>query len=421
MRLIRVLVAAMTALAGLGCQPVARAPSTGSAPQVKLSRDHPIEAETLRIPDGVEVLLGPEETLLPDGALGLHYMPDIGIGVIDNEPGKLRLVFAAGWDSYLVEGTDIKHLTKAHKILSPTGKETDFDNGDTGISQVIRAGDRLFAIYHAEDHYGMPKNKENSDPGFYASVGLVESEDNGQSWIRRGQIIKSGKPKEYKFYPDHSTRGAGLPGAVNDSAGRYAYVYYTDMSPDDGHGVQVCMARADLNHGPPLPGRWKKYYQGEFSEPGIDGKNTPVLSAVAIDEGQALYPHVTWSEYLKKYVMVFNVSVWKEPQAGKPPALSGIYWATSADGIHWSEPVKLLTDYAYQVNGKSMSTEPTLIFDDVEGRKGWLVYEHSPKWVGGGADQVIEGGVPHFMVGRRVEIRRDGPWQRPPDSSGQKD
>src|SRR5262249_37536653 len=159
----------------------------------------------------------------------------------------------------------------------------------------------------------------------------------------------------------------------------------------------------------PWPGRWKKYDKREFSEPGISGNETPVLSVLAMDEASAQYPHVTWSEYLKNYVMVFNVNNWKEAQGGKPPVISGIYWATSGDGIHWSKPVKLLTDYAYQMNGKSMSTEPTVVFDDREGRTGWLVYEHSPKWVGGGAAHIIEGGVPHFMVGRRAEIRRAGP------------
>jgi len=408
MRLIRVLGAVVIALAGFGCRPAGPAPTAETAPEVIPPRTPPLGPETLSIGDGVQLRLGAEETLLPDGALGLHYMPDIGVGVIDNEPGKLRLVFAAGWDSYRVEGTDIKHLSKANKILWPTGKETDFDNGDTGISQVLRAGGRLFAIYHAEDHHGMPK-MQNGDPGFYAGVGLVESEDNGQKWVRRGQIIKSAKPKEYKFFPDHIVRGAGLPGAVNDPTGRYAFVYYTDLSLQENRGAQVCMARADLNDGPPLPGRWKKYYKGEFSEPGIGGNETPVLSVLAMDEASALYPHATYSDYLKKYVMVFNVNNWKEAQGGKPPVISGIYWATSADGIHWSEPVKLLNDYAYQMLGKSMSTEPTVIFDGREGRTGWVVYEHSPKWIGGWVDQSVVGGVPHFMVGRRVELRRVDP------------
>jgi hypothetical protein len=53
-----------------------------------------------------------------------------------------------------------------------------------------------------------------------------------------------------------------------------------------------------------------------------------------------------------------------------------------------------------------MSTEPTVIFDDREGRTGWVNYEHSPKWMGGASDLNTVGGVPHFMVGRRVEIRR---------------
>lgn len=399
------IIVVIIAVTGIGCR---RAAFPGpSTPEIVPSRNPPLGPETISIGDRVQLHLGAEETLLRDGAVGLHYMPDIGVGVVDNEPGKLRLVFAAGAESYLVEGTDFKHLTSAQLVLKPD-PASDFDNGDTGISQVIRAGGRLFAVYHAEDQRDIPSDFVRGVPGFYASVGLVESEDNGKTWVRRGQIIKGAKPKEWKAFtdppPGHIVRGAGLPGAVISQDGRYAFLYYTDLSIQDNRGIQICMARADVTEGAPLPGRWKKFYKDEFSEPGVSGNETPVLSVLAMDEAAAMYPHVTWSEHLKKYVMVFNVNAWKEPTQGKPPKLSGIYWAMSDDAIKWSAITKLVTDYSYPRYGKSVSCEPTVIFDDREGKTGWLVYYYSPKWW-----DPKGGGIPHFMVGRRVLIRRSEP------------
>jgi hypothetical protein len=357
-------------------------------------------AQTLDLAEGVKLTLGERETLLKDGALGLHWFPDLGVGVMDNEPNKLRLIFAAGFTSYLVEGTDLKHLKSARQVLVP-GTKGEFDNGDAAVSQVVRFCDRLYAIYHAEDHEGLPVIEGNRLPGYYASVGLAESADNGYTWTKQGRIIRGAKPKEWMAYPRHTARGAGLPGAVEDPGGRYLYLYYTDQSMAERQGTQICLARADLNEGPPLPGNWKKFYKGAFTEPGIGGQETPVVSVYALDQAHALYPHVSYSGYLKKYVMVFNVNRWKEPVNGLPLKQSGIYLTLSTDAVRWSPPVKLVTDFSYPIIGKSLSWEATVIFDNQEGRTGWLVYAHSPKWTNG-----KNGGTPHYMVGHRLEFQR---------------
>ena len=109
------------------------------------------------------------------------------------------------------------------------------------------------------------------------------------------------------------------------------------------------MARCSLDDGPPLPGNWKKYFQGAFTEPGLGGRETPIID---------LYPSVSWygrptySKSLGKYVMVFAVNQAKEWADGLPPQISGIYLALSDDLIKWSDQAKLVSYYAQRVLGK---------------------------------------------------------------------
>jgi hypothetical protein len=53
-----------------------------------------------------KIILGKQETLLNDGAFGLHYFPDNCISVLDTSP-TYRIIMAAGVDTYLLEGIDI--------------------------------------------------------------------------------------------------------------------------------------------------------------------------------------------------------------------------------------------------------------------------------------------------------------------------
>jgi hypothetical protein len=119
-------------------------------------------SQTIRVSEDTRLTLGDQETLLKDGALGLRYMPDQGVGVIENAPGRVRLLFAATYASHLVEGTDIKNLKSAHKILRLGGRR-EFDNGDAAVCSVVQSKDKLYAIYHAEDHEGMGEVKSGGN------------------------------------------------------------------------------------------------------------------------------------------------------------------------------------------------------------------------------------------------------------------
>ena len=237
-------------------------------------------------------------------------------------------------------------------------------------------------------------------PGFFCSIGLAVSEDEGRSWRKLGQVITSAKPKSWTAFPGQPDRGAGEVSVAVGRDEKHLLAYYTEHSRMENRGVQICLARADISAKPPLPGMWKKYRLGRFDEPGIGGLDTVVLSAAHMDNADAAFPQVSYSEYLGRYVMVFNINVWKEYiQQGRELSKSGIYVAYSNDGIEWSTAQMLVKDYAVSRTGKSVSWHPTIVWTDAEHREGWLVYSHSDNW-----GHARQGGTPHHMVGRPVRF-----------------
>ena len=345
----------------------------------------PTSLETLPV---IEV--GEPSTLLENGQLGLKYFPDEGTSLI-RKAATLTLMLTANDSSYLVTGTDLKHLSQATRVLEP-GAAGDFDNGYAGISAVVQLGSTYYGFYHAEDREDLPALPGNI-PGFYASVALARSDD-GVVWRKVGQVITSSQPKSYTAYPNQGDRGAGEPGAIVSRDGHYVYLYYTEHSRLNGRGVDVCVARADLEKGPPLPGSFHKYHKGTFFEPGLGGRDTPVITGKGFSSANALEGHVTYSNKVGRYLIVFGIDSYQERMAGLAPAHSGIYSAWSKDGISWSAPKQLVADQAVPQTGMSVSWEASIIFDDATGAEGTLVYGHSPKW----------GEGPHFMAGRRIRI-----------------
>jgi hypothetical protein len=310
--------------------------------------------------------LGERRTLLPHGALGLTYFPDQGVSTLRSSP-QLRLLLVAKFSTYLVEGPSIQALERATEVLRP-----------------------------GRIH------------GFYASVGVAVSSDCGATWKKLGAGITSSKPKSWQAFDRHHGRGAGFPTAVTDYDGENLLLYYNDLSHMDGRGVQIFLARAALADGPAIPGRFWKYYEGGFSEPGLGGLDSPVLSALGLDQSAAVQPFVIRSDSLRRYLLFFNIQSWKEhPDFHKPakPAgrVSRLYLATSRDGISWSEPCKLFSDRAFPEMGRSISWEAGMVADADDDSAGWLVYGYTPSW---GPGTRLAPGPPHFMVGRRIEVSR---------------
>jgi hypothetical protein len=349
--------------------------------------------------DGIQVKLEEQQTLLNDKDLGLRDTAGKGVAMIENGPTQVRLLFQALNESYLVTGADLKHLTSASKVLD-AGERGDFDNSGAGVDTVVRLDHHLYAFYEGRDNEGdLPENSQAAFKGMYCGIGLAESANDGSTWTKKGEIISSAKPKDWSDWAGQSIRGAGCPSGLIDATNTYAYLYYVEFSGFKNGLPGICLARAPLSKGAPLPGNWQKFYLDDFTEPGLGGKETPVLDGSAVKAG-AMYPHVTFSKALNKYILTFNFNRVAEARQEMTLGKSGIYIALSDDGIHWAAPVKLITTYSQRVLGLSIAIEPTLVLDSPDALRGWLLYAYTPKYTSNASIP----GIALQLVGRRISF-----------------
>jgi hypothetical protein len=366
----------------------------------------PAETGTIATQDakgrGIAVTLGRQETLIPAGGLGMEFFPNATVTLLGRDP--YRLLLPMWGDTYLLEGSDLRTWNNYTPALVKGGKGS-FDNYSAYIDGVYRHTDgRLYGFYHAYDGEGFEGQKKiETEPGpfWYGRIGVAVSDDNGQTWEKKGPVIESFKPKSWAAYEGQTTRGVGDLALVREKNGRYLYLYYTEYSRVNGEQVHLCLARADIREQPPLPGAWKKYYQGGFTEDGLQGLDSPVVDSKYMDLADTQEPHVFYSKTLGCYVMVYAIAFWKEHAQNQGLKNSGFYIAYSDDGIGWSRGFRLIKDFVVPIDGKEFVWYPSVILDANSTADGWLVYGYSEKE--GGRDKNL---VPFYLAGRRISLKR---------------
>jgi len=340
--------------------------------------------------NSTRIELGDPEVVLADKALGLRYFPDERLAVVRTKP-DCRVLVAAGVSSFLLEGPDMGTFTKATKVLDK-GHPREFDNGYAGTNSVVRAKTgELLAFYHAEDQEGM-KTVGNGIPGFYCRVALALSHDEGTTFEKRGPILSGQLPKDPNRGAD---QGVGEPCVLAEPSGEFLYAYYTSHERVDGRGVDICLARCRLAHALET-GSWKKFHEGAFTEAGLGGKDTPVLTASQSDT-DVLFPHVVFLPALRQFVMMFCVNAWRE---GGNPERSGLYIAFSDDGIHWPRERRqqIWKVPVIATIGREVAWHPTFIPGESGDAHGWLYYGYSEDW---GHQSPHK---PHYLMRRSMAI-----------------
>lgn len=339
--------------------------------------------------------LGRPETVLADGALGLRYFPDGRLAVVSTAPAG-RVLVAAGVATFLLEGPAVGRFTKATKVLDK-GRPGEFDNGYAGINSVWRAPTgELLAFYHAEDQAQMGA-VGHGIPGFYGRVALAVSRDDGATFEKRGPLLSGQLPKDPHGSPD---QGVGEPWVLAEPSGEYLYAWYTSHERMAGRGPAICLARCRATEAL-TPGAWRKYYAGGFTEPGLGGQDTPVVTSGA-PRADALFPQVVYARGLRQFVMTFCVNAWREDGQAQ---LSGFYVAFSDDGVAWPrERMQQIWRVPVVARpGCEVAWHPTFVADASDGASGWLYYGYSENWGHQPPRQ------PHYLVRRRLTLSAGGP------------
>ena len=248
------------------------------------------------------------------------YTPDGHVSFLaDNGTNNVCQMYWAGGSSYRSLGTNvvIQSLNPGAALIGPGTSSSDFDNGGAWLMSVFRIStNELVGFYHAEDWNW--SGYSNPTDIAWKSMAFCTSTNNGDTWHKAGQFLTSSTPK-----PATPTwGGTGDACVVYDQANARWVCLYS--------GTWIINVAVSTN-AIPLPGTWKKYYNGSFSTPGLGGQETPISALASIPGAN---PSVHFNTYLQRWVMVFET----DDTEG-----SGLFLSTSADLLNWTPPTPLVT------------------------------------------------------------------------------
>ena len=347
--------------------------------------------------ENFSVELGPQRTVLAVGSDGLSFFPDQPITVIGNAPLTFLLTANNGRinGTFVMKGDSFSSARLAGTFLEPVSGT--FDNGYAGCGAAFlnKQSNEWVCLYHAEDHEGgkpVPYNKALRST--YWSIGMASVDGKTNKVTRHGRVLM-GETKKEEIKDDH--RGIGDVSVAPDQTGKFLYAYYTDLNRKARVPATICMSRTPLSSNG-RPGTWKKFFDGDFKQDGLGGKESPVVELPGGPD--VIGPHVSYVSELKRYFMVCNVVYFSDIQQVVSER-SGIYWTHSADGLRWEPPSKLVIGQSVPQIGKNYTGHPTLIVEksDATSLTGQLLYCFSPSW-GTAAPH-----SPHFLAGRSFSLR----------------
>ena len=179
---------------------------------------------------------------------------------------------------------------------------------------------KLYAPLHCEEKRG-----QFGSPKVDREIHLCSSTDKGATWKYEGPLVTRDDPKArwreaHEFSSGYYDGGDGDFYLFVDTRGGYIYLYsnhYTYITNANRpiylrHRVARCAIGDKM-----APGKWKKFYNGKWEEPGLGGKASYV-------DGY----YVMYNSYLKKYIS-FNYG-------------SGISVCNDMDKQDWSPSYEIL-------------------------------------------------------------------------------
>lgn len=338
------------------------------------------------------VQVGEQEEVFKPYSFGLTDFPDGLMGVLKKDGVYYWFIgsFPPGYNSekdeprtYLFRfvGNDLNKMRpdpidkkgNAVAVLYP-GLKGSYDDHIAGNGSVYfdEKSGRLYFWWQAMQE--LPKeiaerkceklSEEEVYPA-YSTIGSAVSEDMGKTWEKLGGALKFNLTWDAFIKDDSIGYADSYPPAVVRN-GEYLHMYYVDYQPPPNYSYwNLAVARLHINDLDKTPQLWKKYYNGEFTEPAMGGKFTSINSEGAIE-----FPAVSFDTYLKRWIML-HVS-WDENSVWE------IALRTSGDGISWSEPQAILRSS----NPRDQVMSPIIIGTgdnpSLTGQEFWLYYSYAP-------------------------------------------
>jgi len=278
-------------------------------------------------------------TLQPASHLEFPHQTD------SNSPGHwdgpIFYLFNSGGHPYRSYGSNLFQLGSTSSVI--------FDNTVNGGRWMeatwppCAADGTLYGWYHLEPT-GLCPGTTLTAP----RIGTARSSDNGANWTDLGIVLEARtNTLRCDAQNGYFAGGNGDFSVMLDDAQQYLYVFfsaYAGAVTEQG----VAVARMPWSDRDAPVGKVRKYYNGDWLEPGIGGNLTPIFPATVAWEQpncEAFWgPSLHWNTYLQQYVMLLNRA------QGSGWIQEGIYLTYSIDlgnPLSWSAPEKILSGGAW--------------------------------------------------------------------------
>lgn len=249
----------------------------------------------------------------------------------DNDTLFLFNSYGEVWRS---KGADLFHLGRVvgctYDTESNGGRwiESTWKDEETGL---------LYAWYHNEPMDICPSNELTAP-----RIGAVVSGDNGRTFKDLGYIIETRDTLNCDAKNGYDAGGNGDFSVLPDADREYFYFFFSVFAGKiTEQGVAIARMRYEDRDDP--VGKVWKWHEGEWNEPGIKGRATPIFPAKkdwAYDTTDAFWgPSIHWNTHINRYVILLN-------RAKGPPGYrqEGVYVTFNpdiSDPLGWTEPRKV--------------------------------------------------------------------------------
>jgi hypothetical protein len=178
-------------------------------------------------------------------------------------PNGLFRGFTAAGTTFAVDGKHPYDMGGQSATVLKQGPAGSYDSCGEWINHVELEGKTLFGWVHNETACDYAKYGQT-----HSSLTIATSTDYGLTWNILGPIIRATDPPVA-----NKETGDSCMTVVRGQDG-YDYAYCVHNGGHSWDGGYVFAARAPASD--PGPGKWKKYFNGNWSEPGVDGKSSPI-------------------------------------------------------------------------------------------------------------------------------------------------
>jgi hypothetical protein len=219
-------------------------------------------------PPGKTKAAGPSATLrfrvgVPLVARGpAPNIADSSFTAIELPNGKFRGFTAAG-TTWAIDGNHPYDMGGTAVAVLKAGPANTLDSCGQWIVHVELEGQTLFGWDHNETACNYAKYGQT-----HASMTLARSSDYGHTWKIEGAVVTGTDPPA-----DGKETGDSCANVVRGQDG-YDYAYCLHNGGHSWDGGYAFAARAPSSD--PGPGKWRKYFNGSWSEPGVGGKSSPI-------------------------------------------------------------------------------------------------------------------------------------------------